>query len=64
METAEQETEIQYDPIYDAASFSFTFDRDTELTGNMKLRLWVSASRSGLPFPNGFTSSSSLNRWC
>ena len=33
-----------YDPNYDGAKFTFTFDRDTELSGNMKLKLWVSTS--------------------
>ncbi len=33
-----------YDPAYDGASFSITFDEDTEITGNMKLKLWVSTS--------------------
>lgn len=32
----------EYDPSSEAASFTYTFDRDTELSGNMKLRLWVS----------------------
>jgi hypothetical protein len=37
----------QYDPVYDRASFTVSFHRDTELTGNMKLKLWVSASEGG-----------------
>ena len=35
---------VTFDPLTDAASFVITFDEDTELTGNMKLRLWVSTS--------------------
>jgi predicted acyl esterase len=37
--------EVRYDPNSDAgrATFDHTFDRDTELTGHMKLRLWVEA---------------------
>lgn len=31
-----------YDPGTGSASFTHTFDQDTELSGNMKLRLWVS----------------------
>jgi len=39
-----QMTAVQYAPLTEAASFTFTFEQDTELTGNMKLRLWVSTS--------------------
>ena len=35
---------VEYDPLADAATFTVTFDEDTELTGNMKLRLWVSTT--------------------
>ena len=34
-----------YDPFGGNASFTYTFEEDTELTGNMKLKLWVSTSR-------------------
>jgi predicted acyl esterase len=44
-ETMPAETTVaQYDPVYDAATFTISFQRDTELTGNMKLKLWVSTS--------------------
>ena len=33
-----------YDPLTGSADFHLTFDRDTELSGNMKLKLWVSTS--------------------
>ena len=33
-----------YAPLSEAATFSITFDEDTELTGNMKLKLWVSTT--------------------
>ena len=33
-----------YDPTTEGLTFRYVFDRDTEITGNMKLRLWVSAS--------------------
>ncbi|GAA3521283.1 CocE/NonD family hydrolase [Aquimarina addita] len=36
---------IDYDPLTDNASFTYTFDKDTELSGNMKLKLWVSTSK-------------------
>ena len=35
---------VDYDPLSGAAMFTITFDEDTELTGNMKLRLWVSTT--------------------
>ncbi|MEM7436998.1 MAG: CocE/NonD family hydrolase, partial [Myxococcota bacterium] len=38
------EAEAQYAPLAEAATFSVTFDEDTELTGNMKLKLWVSTT--------------------
>ncbi len=40
----EQAARVEYDPIYDGAVFTVSFDKDTELTGNMKLKLWVSTS--------------------
>ncbi len=40
----ETEEETRYLPLTEAATFTLTFDEDTELTGNMKLRLWVSTS--------------------
>lgn len=33
-----------YAPLSEAATFTLTFDEDTELTGNMKLKLWVSTT--------------------
>jgi uncharacterized protein len=38
-----QEGKVGYDPACGRAQFDLTFDRDIELTGHMKLRLWVSA---------------------
>jgi predicted acyl esterase len=35
---------VEYNPLTGAATFTITFDEDTELTGNMKLRLWVSTT--------------------
>ena len=35
---------VEYPPLTDAARFTMTFDEDTELTGHMKLRLWVSTT--------------------
>jgi putative CocE/NonD family hydrolase len=35
---------VEYDPLADSATCTITFDDDTELTGNMKLRLWVSTT--------------------
>jgi len=35
----------EYDPFTGSASFTYTFDKDTELSGNMKLKLWVSTSK-------------------
>ena len=40
----EASTVAEYEPLSAAVTFTTTFDRDTELTGNMKLKLWVSAS--------------------
>ncbi len=33
-----------YAPLSEAATFTLTFDEDTEVTGNMKLKLWVSTT--------------------
>lgn len=33
-----------YEPYSENASFVYKFDKDTELTGNMKLKLWVSTN--------------------
>lgn len=38
-----KESSISYDATEGAATFDLTFDSDTELTGYMKLRLWVEA---------------------
>ena len=35
-------TERSYDSETGSAVFNYTFQEDTELTGNMKLKLWVS----------------------
>ncbi len=35
----------EYDPSSEAVFFTYTFDQDTELSGNMKLRLWISTDR-------------------
>lgn len=35
---------VTYDSLTRSADFHITFDRDTELSGNMKLKLWVSTS--------------------
>ncbi|MDX1736025.1 MAG: CocE/NonD family hydrolase [Halioglobus sp.] len=39
-----QAASATYDPAYGSTTFTHVFDEDTELTGNMKLRLWVSVS--------------------
>ncbi|MEM6931800.1 MAG: CocE/NonD family hydrolase, partial [Myxococcota bacterium] len=33
-----------YEPLSESATFVYRFDADTELTGNMKLRLWISTA--------------------
>ena len=33
---------VEYQPFTESATFSYQFDEDTELSGNMKLKLWVS----------------------
>lgn len=38
------EAEAEYAPLSESATFTITFDEDTELTGNMKLKLWVSTT--------------------
>lgn len=38
-------TTVTYDPMYDNATFTVKFNSDTEITGNMKLKLWVSTSQ-------------------
>jgi predicted acyl esterase len=47
-EPVEEESRVQYRSTgkkgNDGASFSFQFDQTTELTGGMRLKLWVSAS--------------------
>ena len=40
----QQTAVLDYDPGYGNALFSVSFNQDTEITGNMKLKLWVSAS--------------------
>lgn len=40
----EQAAELTYDAQAGSAIFEHTFDRDTELTGHTKLRLWVATS--------------------
>ena len=35
----------KYDPFEGRISYTYTFDKDTELTGNMKLKLWVSTNK-------------------
>ena len=35
---------VEYPPLTGSATFIVTFDEDTELTGHMKLRLWVSTT--------------------
>ncbi len=36
---------VQYKPMKDHASFVHRFETDTELSGNMRLKLWVSTSK-------------------
>ncbi|GAA3509955.1 CocE/NonD family hydrolase [Aquimarina addita] len=36
---------VDYQPFESNVSFTYTFDKDTELSGNMKLKLWVSTSK-------------------
>ena len=45
LELTEQDnrSEVTYDPLIESATFSL-FDEDTELSGNMKLKLWVSTT--------------------
>jgi predicted acyl esterase len=38
-----KESSVAYDAVEGTAHFDFTFERDTELTGHMSLRLWVEA---------------------
>lgn len=35
---------LSYDPLTETATFSIQFNEDTELSGNMKLKLWVATS--------------------
>jgi len=42
-EPLERESKISYDANEGVANFDFQFDEDTEITGYMKLRLWVEA---------------------
>ena len=46
LELTEQDnrSEVTYDPLTESATFSLLFDEDTELSGNMKLKLWVSTT--------------------
>jgi len=45
-ELPEQESLVRYDAAGGLATFTIKFEEDTELTGYMKLRLWVEAERS------------------
>jgi predicted acyl esterase len=40
---------IDYEPLSGSGTFRFRFTEDTELTGNMKLKLWVSTEGSFAP---------------
>ncbi|MGB4661208.1 MAG: CocE/NonD family hydrolase [Mobilitalea sp.] len=42
-EPVEREMKMSYDANDGVANFDFSFDQDTEITGYMKLRLWVEA---------------------
>lgn len=42
-EPIESESKMSYDANEGVANFDFQFDQDTEITGYMKLRLWVEA---------------------
>ena len=42
-EAPASESEVSYDANTGTAAFDYTFDRDTELTGYFKLRLWIEA---------------------
>ncbi|PZP43186.1 MAG: hypothetical protein DI598_16035 [Pseudopedobacter saltans] len=42
----EKESSLSYDAVNGTATFDYTFDRDTELTGYSKLRLWVEVQGS------------------
>ena len=39
------EAVVEYDPFTQNAVFSYRFEKDTELSGNMKLKLWVSTDQ-------------------
>ena len=41
----EKTESITYEPLINQAAFSYKFAEDTELSGNMKLKLWVSTSK-------------------
>ena len=43
-ELSAEEAAAAYAPLAEAATFTITFDEDTEVTGNMKLKLWVSTT--------------------
>jgi len=45
-EPVEQESSVRYDATEGLATFTISFNEDTELTGYMKLRLWVEADGS------------------
>ncbi len=49
MQQPANEAEVTYSPVASSASFSYQFSEDTELTGNMKLRLWVSTDKPVAP---------------
>jgi len=42
-EPVEQESSVRYEAVEGLSTFTITFQEDTELTGYMKLRLWVEA---------------------
>jgi predicted acyl esterase len=43
-ELPQAEAVADYAPLAESATFTITFDEDTEITGNMKLKLWVSTT--------------------
>jgi predicted acyl esterase len=43
LDEVKRQGKLSYDSADGKAEFDLTFDRDTELTGHMKLKLWVSA---------------------
>lgn len=45
LKTPDKVASVAYEPFTESAIFTYRFNEDTELSGNMKLKLWVSTNK-------------------